>query len=100
MTTSYNDTLLLVLPVALVRTSAGLAYESQACHGIMQWAKHFKRVIAACPTLIDPSPEQLQSSTWEPVETAVDLTRISQMAVDSTYNELSFDRINAGVFRL
>ncbi len=48
--------------------------------------------------LFSPTPNNflLLSSTPANGPDGTSLTRISRMALDSTYNELSFDRVNAG----
>ncbi|MGV6857526.1 MAG: glycosyltransferase [bacterium] len=71
-----SDSLFLVLPVPFRQVEGQLLFESQACHGLDQWASMFGRVTVACPVMPEHmNPEQ--SWVWQNTDELENRDRIT-----------------------
>ncbi len=94
--THSDDSLFLVLPVPFRKVDGKLLFESQACHGLDQWASMFGKVTVACPVM----PEWLnpeQSWVWQDTDSLEHRDRITLIPMPWGYAPQDHFRQLAGV---
>ena len=82
--------MLLVLPVPFRSKGNQLFFESQACHGLEQWADNFESVVVAAPLIPDSLAEKDKTMTWRNTATLADPKRFELVPLPWAYSLLDF----------
>ena len=82
--------MLLVLPVPFRAKGEQLFVESQACHGLEQWANNFESVVVAAPIMPESLAEQDKTMTWVNTATLTDPKRFDLVPLPWAYSLWDF----------